>query len=406
MKVNVFLWDQPLGILSDDIPARPAAFEFAQDYKGPSPSPFHLSQRPGLIFPSTPLRGLHGAFYDSLPDTFGEAAMDQWFRQKGINPEAISSLQRLSYVGARGFGVLRYEPDQGIEHEDFMMALHDIALARAARETVAGDYHEILPQFLKAASSPGGARPKVTIGINPERSDEVLLGDWRSATSYEPWLLKIDVAPGRQYGRIEHAFMLMAREAGLRTIPSRIITEEREGITYSHYAVKRFDRSPDGPIHIHSLAALLERDFNRNETTYEELLIAAKRLTGNILEAEEFLRRGIFNYAVGNCDDHAKNHAFTMNRSGTWQASPVYDLTPSKGEGQRGLHAMGLGIGYEEPNEKTWVEIGESVGIPAVKTKENLQRVHDALKLWPAIATASGISTARAAEVAAGFSSR
>jgi serine/threonine-protein kinase HipA len=403
MKVTVFLWDHRLGFLSDDIPSRPAAFEFAPDYDGPSPSPFYLSRKPGLIFPSTPLRGLHGAFYDSLPDTFGEAAMDQWFRQKGINPEGVTSLQRLSYVGARGFGALRYEPDQGAEHEDFLMALHDIALARAARETVAGDYHEILPQFLKAASSPGGARPKVTIGINPENSDEILLGDWRSATNYEPWLLKIDVAPGRQYGRIEHAFLLMAREAGLRTTPSRIITEEREGITYSHYAVKRFDRAPDGPIHIHSLAALLERDFNRNETTYEELLVAAKRLTGNIGEAEEFLRRGIFNYAVANCDDHAKNHAFTMNRSGIWQASPVYDLTPSKGEGQRGLHAMGLGIGYEAPNEKTWVELGESVGIPAARTKEHLRQVQHALKLWPEIAAASGVSTARAMEVADGF---
>jgi serine/threonine-protein kinase HipA len=406
MKVTVYLWDQLLGVLSDDISSRPAAFEFAPGYQGPSPSPFYLPHKPGLIFPSTPLRGLHGAFYDSLPDTFGEAAMDQWFRQKGINPETVTSLQRLSYVGSRGFGALRYEPDRGAEHEDFLMALHDIALARAAHETVAGDYHEILPQFLKAASSPGGARPKVTIGINPENPDQVLLGDWRSATSYEPWLLKIDVGPGRQYGRIEHAFLLMAAEAGIRTNPSRIITEHREGITYSHYAVKRFDRSAEGSVHIHGLAALLERDFNRNETTYEELLVAAKRLTGHIGEAEEFLRRGIFNYAVSNCDDHAKNHAFMLSRTGRWQASPVYDLTPSKGEGQRGIHAMGLGIGYETPNEKTWVELGESVGISDEKTKDVLLRVEHALKLWPTIAAASGVSSARASEVAAGFSIR
>jgi hypothetical protein len=64
---------------------------------------------------------------------------------------------------------------------------------------------------------------------------------------------------------------------------------------------------------------------------------------------------------------------------------------------------MGLGIGYEEPNEKTWVELGESVGIPAVRTKNHLHRIRHALKLWPEIAASGGIRTARATEVAAGF---
>ena len=398
MRVEVDIWNAHLGTLSDDTRSGIAAFEYASGYEGPSPSPFTLLKRPGLIFPTFALHGLHGAFYDSLPDAFGLAAMDRVFQKKGLNPERVTSLERLCYLGARAFGALSYRPDLGSKDHDVLVSIQEIALAKEVRETQEGRYDEVFPAFLKAASSPVGARPKLTIGVSRNDPDRVVIGDWASLAEYEPWILKVDVNPERAYGRIEHAFAVMARQAGLRTAETRILEDKHDGIARSHFAIKRFDREGTRRIHMHSLAALLERDFNRNETTYEELLSAAKRLTGNIAFAEEFLRRAIFNYAVGNCDDHAKNHAFLLREEGGWEPSPVYDLTPSRGEGHQNIHAMLIGVGFPEPTERNWCQLGETVGIPAEKTRQMIQAVYDAVMDWPSIATSCGITPQRAKE--------
>ncbi len=398
MRVEVDIWGTPLGTLSDDTPSGVAAFEYAPGYSGPSPSPFTLPRQAGLIFPTFPLHGLHGAFYDSLPDAFGLAAMDRAFQKRGLNPEQVTSLERLCYLGSRAFGALSYRPDLGSGNHDVLVALQEVALAKEVKETQEGRYEEVFPAFLKAASSPGGARPKLTIGIHRCDPAQVVIGDWASLAEYDPWILKVDVNPERAYGRIEHAFALMARKAGLRTVETRILDDAHDGVARSHFAIKRFDREDGKRIHMHSLAALLERDFNRNETTYEELLIAAKRLTGDIAAAEEFLRRAIFNYAAGNCDDHAKNHAFLLRERGGWEPSPVYDLTPSRGEGHRNIHAMIIGVGFDGPTERNWCRLGETVGIPAEKTRQMIRAVYDAVLEWPTIAADCGISSQRAME--------
>ena len=43
-------------------------------------------------------------------------------------------------------------------------------------------------------------------------------------------------------------------------------------------------------------------------------------------QAEQLFRRMVFNVIARNCDDHTKNFAFIMDKSGEWALSPAYDI--------------------------------------------------------------------------------
>ena len=196
MKLEVFLFGEKLGTLTDETTNGIALFEFSKGYEGSSPSPFALEKKEGLLAPTNPLKGVHGCFADSLPDFFGDGAMDQWFRQKGLLPDRVSSLQRLAYLGDRAIGALEFVPDLGATDKDFIKSLDEIHLERCSRALAEATSDKIPAEFLKAASSLGGARPKLTIGIDPHDEQKVVIGNWRLRDSFEPWILKIDAALG------------------------------------------------------------------------------------------------------------------------------------------------------------------------------------------------------------------
>jgi serine/threonine-protein kinase HipA len=45
-------------------------------------------------------------------------------------------------------------------------------------------------------------------------------------------------------------------------------------------------------------------------------------------DLEQLFRRVIFNVAVGNRDDHLRNHGFIRELAG-WRLSPAYDMNPN-----------------------------------------------------------------------------
>lgn len=55
-------------------------------------------------------------------------------------------------------------------------------------------------------------------------------------------------------------------------------------------------------------------------------------------EKARAFERAAFNVVFNNRDDHPKNFAYLMSRSGTWQLSPAYDVTFCEGPG--GYHQM------------------------------------------------------------------
>ena len=94
---------------------------------------------------------------------------------------------------------------------------------------------------------------------------------------------------------------------------------------------RRFDRRDNGEKnHLQSLCALAHFDFNMaGAYSYEQALRVIRQLGLPMHAVEEQFRRMAFNIVARNQDDHVKNIAFLMDKTGRWSLSPAFDLTYS-----------------------------------------------------------------------------
>jgi len=197
------------------------------------------------------------------------------------------------------------------------------------------DREEALRDILRVGTSAGGARAKAVIAWNPE-TDDVRSGQVPADPGYEHWLLKFDGVAGNRdrelldptgYGAIEYAYARMATEAGITMNPCRLLEENGR----RHFMTRRFDRpGAAGKLHLQSLCALAHFDYNlAGAYSYEQALLVIRQLGLPMSAVEEQFRRLVFNIVARNQDDHVKNIAFLMDKTGQWSLSPAFDLTYS-----------------------------------------------------------------------------
>lgn len=155
-------------------------------------------------------------FADSLPDTWGRRLMDEQFRRQGRNPEMVTLLEWLAYVGGRSWGALTYRPDLDSTDRKVLAALDLIASERSARAVLTGNMSEVLPAVIESGASTGGARPKQRIAISATQPDEIWYGKGLPPEGFDSWILKIETDPQRQYGRVECAYCRLAERAGIQ----------------------------------------------------------------------------------------------------------------------------------------------------------------------------------------------
>lgn len=340
------------------------------------------------------LHGLHGLFADSLPDDWGYRVMNSALRRHGIDPNTVSALDRLAYLGSRTMGALTYRPAIEWPADPEQSATLD-ALAREAamlddgrRESQSGAPTAI-DQLERAAGTPGGAQPKVLYAADGK---EYLL---KFTPERERNRLRTDCGP------IEQAYAHMARDAGIDLPATRLFatTDGRQ-----HFATERFDRTASGGRrHVHTLGGLLGREAS-DEGDYDDLLRVARGLTGDARVIEEVLRRLCFNLLVLNDDDHLKNIAFRLDPIEGWQLAPAYDLTyfPSVRE-ERGMSVDGLEA------DVTWSAVEILAARHGVKRGRLLQireDVETCLQKWEHYALAARVPDASIEELRAAFKSR
>jgi len=169
----------------------------------------------------------------------------------------------------------------------------------------------------------------------------------------------------------------MAREAGLK-MPQTALLEGKKGL---YFAIKRFDRVEDKRVHMHSVAGLTHSDFRFPTLDYDDLLALTLHLTKNVQEVEKVFRLACFNLFTHNRDDHAKNFSFVMNEKGTWNFSPIYDVTFSNGPG--GEHStMYMGEG-KHPTSEHLLQLAKKHGIKkADAIIENIKQARDKWKIF------------------------
>jgi serine/threonine-protein kinase HipA len=300
------------------------------------------------IAKSSIFQGLHGVFNDSLPDGWGLLLMDRFFkRQFDWDYQEILPLDRVAYLGKRAMGALEYEPV--IAQEDVSDSVDLLALAQDAKRVLAGETRAVLNQLRILGGSPGGARPKVSIGLAQD-SNLCVAGTTALPANFNHWLVKFrGEQDPKDAGRIEKAYAELAVAAGIVMPPTRLIHVQHKQQREYFFATQRFDRGGDKKHHKLTLSSYLYADHRVPSLDYNALLSATAALTKDICEIRRAFRLMVFNVAVHNKDDHAKNFSFLHGRNGNWRLAPGYDLTFSSGMNNEHTTAIN---GNGNPNRK------------------------------------------------------
>lgn len=346
-------------------------------------SPFKLPARPGLIEHVDHSFGrLPGLFDDALPDGWGLLLMDRAFRRQGLDPVTASPLDRLPYLGTRTMGTITFHPPQDVGPSGQPMDL--FALGRHAEKVYQGEAVDVLPELLRAGGSPGGARPKVLVGV---KGEEILSGEDDLPPGFEHWIVKFPTRrDGSDAGCVEYAFALMAKAAGIDMPEVRLFQGPRK---QRYFGVKRFDRL-DGNrrLHVHTFGNLIHANFRIPSADYEQLLKVTSALTRNQEDVRRAFRRMVFNVVGHNRDDHVKNFAFIINEAGEWSLSPAYDVVFSIGPG--GEHTMSVAGEGREPGRDHLLRVAAQSGIPAAEAVRVIEQVNESVSNWSRVAKQSG----------------
>jgi serine/threonine-protein kinase HipA len=373
--INVNYDDDLVGAVSFDTDTGIGAFEYDGKFikKGIELSPIKmpLSQQiysfPALGYET--FKGLPGLVADSLPDDFGNAVLNAWVASQGKAPESITPLERLQYTGKRGMGALEYTPATKLKSLNASAKIEIESLVSIAQELLdsredfaaslnhpgKGD-REAMLSLLSVGMSAGGARPKAVLAFNDDFT-QVRSGQVKVPDGFTHYLMKFDgvnehnknketFGDPQGYGAMEYVYYLMAKQCDIDMMPSRLLKEGRR----RHFVTQRFDRKGNEKVHVQTLNGLAHIDYKQpGSYSYAELFAVARKLRVSAKDAEELLRRLVFNIVARNHDDHAKNFAFLLIDN-KWQLSPAYDLAYSYKPGSKWVNSHWMSLNGKRDN--------------------------------------------------------
>lgn len=265
------------------------------------------------------LKGVFGSLRDASPDYWGRRVIDKRSGQTQLGEIDYLLYSPDDRAGALGFGLNREPPaprrkfNQTIDL-DRLQALADAIMADEEMPDDADA--EQAQDLMFGGTSMGGARPKAVVEDNNAL-----------------WIAKFNRADDRwNEARVEHAMHILARECGLHTSESKVISMGDRDVLL----VKRFDRERTDAGYrrgrmLSALTLLRTEDDpqSRESWSYISLVEELRRLSSQPrTDAPELFRRMCFNALISNIDDHPRNHA-VVAMDADWKLSPAYDLTPS-----------------------------------------------------------------------------
>ena len=333
--IDVIVFGQEIGKLGYDINQSKAFFQYHPDflnsgkYKNLFPFIFKRT-KPAQIFTEfqqDTFQGLPPMIADSLPDTFGNIIFQEWLTLRGI--QKVTPLEQLAYVANRGMGAIEYKPVKALPETstvdiDQVIKILEKVL-KLKNETSGEDLSELsLLNIFKIGTSAGGARPKILISEHKE-TRAIIAGDKEISEEYNHYLVKLHLDDNDGYNRekVEYSYYLLAQEAGVNMMPSKLIENK-------HFATLRYDRQNGEKQHVLTVTGLTGWDFKSQpeNSSYENVFKVALALRVPHTDIQQLYKRMIFNLVFRNVDDHLKNHSFIYNKvNDSWNLSPAYDLT-------------------------------------------------------------------------------
>ncbi|MBY0497786.1 MAG: type II toxin-antitoxin system HipA family toxin [Cyanobacteria bacterium] len=407
--IEVQVWETKVGVIALDPKLEFYAFEYQPTFTSsgielaPLMMPLAAATEPFAFtdLPPQTYRRLPAMLADSLPDDFGNALIDAWMAKEGVENAQITPLDRLAYMGKRGLGALEFKPARGPRESTKTTAIELANLVESARRAVRRQIESdaqaaaALAQIIQVGTSAGGARAKAVIAWNKENR-EVRAGQFDVEPGFEHWLIKFDgvgkderLGASNSYGRIEYAYHLMARAAGVQMSECALFEENGR----AHFMTKRFDRQGNTKHHLQTLCAMAHLDY-RLKATHDvgQLFTTIERLALGFDAMEEAFRRVAFNVMAANCDDHTKNISFLLPQGSKWQLAPAYDVTYAYNpDGEWTYqHLMSVNGKFANITRDDLLTVAERFGIgTAVKV---LGQVADAVQNWPEFANTAKVT--------------
>ena len=322
--------------------------------------------------------GLPGPVYDSLPDGWGMLLMDRLFKRRGLNPARIGPLERLAYIGNNAMGAMSFKPVAPDVLEPQMHVPIEL-LAAEVQQVLKGEGGELLQKLLLVGGSPQGARPKALVYRDPDT------GTFTTAATpdFEAWLVKFPAQHEHsEVCAIEMVYAECLRLCGIQT-PDTQYFSLSDGMTA--FASKRFDRQDGLRVPMQSLAAFTGADFRSpGALDYANFLRATQRCTNDVREKARAFERAVFNVAFHNRDDHPKNFAYTMSRTGDWKLAPAYDVTFCEGPG--GYHQMDVMGEALEIDRKAMLGLAAEAEVSAYEAGVIIERFYDVSSQFSTVA--------------------
>ena len=406
-KVNnafINIWNVRIGAIAWNDQTGLGSFEFDNKFRDKdwdiSPIMMPLSKTGKRIFSfpenknSATFKGLPGLLADMLPDKYGNALINSWLATQGRPTDSLNPVETLCFIGKRAMGALEVEPvnpkesttSSKVEIKSLIEIADNILNKREKFQTdLSKEEEKALLDILKIGSSAGGARAKALIAYNTKTKD-VRSGQANAPKGFSHWIIKFDGVADSQfgaskgYGRVEMAYHLMAKAAGIEMTECDLYEENGR----AHFMTKRFDRTEGNEkLHLQSFCALRHFDFNNvGYYSYEQLFETMRILGLPFPEAEQLFRRMVFNVVARNCDDHTKNFAFLMNNTGKWKLSPAFDVCHAYRPGSSWVSQQSLTVNGKRQNIKheDFMAVAKQMNIK--KAKSIIDEVTNSVSNW------------------------
>ncbi|MEQ8532800.1 MAG: type II toxin-antitoxin system HipA family toxin [Imperialibacter sp.] len=407
------IWGERVGAIAWDPTKELGVFEYEPSFLSNNwdlaPVQMPLQEARGRVFSFPELRttstfkGLPGLLADILPDKYGNALINTWLTRQGRPTNSLNPVETLCFIGSRGMGALEVEPafpkadDKAteIEIESLIQVAEQILSGRKDfAANVASDEEKALIDILKIGSSAGGARAKALITYNKSTGD-IKSGQTNAPKGFTHWIIKFDGVTDTQfgsssgYGRVEMAYYLMAKEAGITMTDSQLLEENGR----AHFMTQRFDRLPDqAKAHVQSFCAIRHFDFNEvTMYSYEQLFETMRFLGLPYPQAEQLYRRMVFNVMGRNCDDHTKNFAFMMDKAGQWTLSPAFDVCHAYRPGSDWVSQHSLSINGKRTGITKSDLLSVAYQMNVKKANTIIQEIAEVVSRWDKYAEQIGV---------------
>jgi serine/threonine-protein kinase HipA len=351
------------------------------------------------FFPKPEL-GNFGVFLDSSPDRWGQTLMkrrealqakDQKRPAKTLYAwDFLIGVQDVTRQGALRFrksGTSIFLGDEAFAAPPVttLRDLESVAWQLTQRRI---DDLDALRKWLTVLVAPGaslgGARPKANfteldgslwIGKFPARDDDRDVGAWEFVTHQ------------------------MAQRAGIDVPDAKLV---RLGGDFHTFCVQRYDRVSGRRRFFASAMTLLRKEQSEGTSYLELAQFLRTRGDASAVQSDliQLFKRVVFNVAVGNRDDHLRNHGFVLSTTG-WRLAPAFDVNPNIDKAE---HVLNIDDQDNRPDLQTVLSTAAFYGLSMPQARQIVNEVLSAVDPWRDIANQARISRADIELTAAAFS--